>query len=191
MRIKLLTLATLLTTVSVLQGQEITDISLLNVVNNEQVSLKSFPSCSGIVVVFTSNNCPYDEYYRARLKKISQEYQDRVPVFMVNAHTDAVESIENMKKKASADWPFPYLADKDQKLMQQLGATKSPHAFLLKNKGGKFEVVYDGAIDDNAQVESDVHHAYLKDAIDIMLGNQVIATPEVRPTGCTIRKKSS
>ena len=50
-------------------------------------------------------------------------------------------------------------------------------------------VVYSGAIDDNAQVEKDVRHAYLSDAIDIMLANQTIATPEIRPVGCTIRKK--
>jgi hypothetical protein len=34
-----------------------------------------------------------------------------------------------------------------------------------------------------------VKHAYLKDAIDIMLANQTITTSEVRPAGCTIRKK--
>ena len=74
--------------------------------------------------------------------------------------------------------------------MQKLGATKSPQVFLLKNDGGKFQVVYKGAIDDNAQVEADVRHAYLKDAIDIMLTNQKIATAEVRPVGCTIKKKT-
>jgi hypothetical protein len=95
-----------------------------------------------------------------------------------------------MAKKASTkSLGVPYLADKDQKLMNALGATKSPQAFLLKNSGGKFHVVYSGAIDDNAQVEADVRHAYLKDAIEIMLSNQNIATKEVRPTGCTIRKK--
>jgi hypothetical protein len=38
-------------------------------------------------------------------------------------------------------------------------------------------------------VQSDVRHAYLKDAIDIMLTNQKIETPEVRPVGCSIRKQ--
>jgi peroxiredoxin len=108
----------------------------------------------------------------------------------VNSGTDAAESTENMKKKAEqSGMNMPYLADKDQTLMQKFGATKSPQAFLLKNNGGKFSIVYNGAIDDNAQVEGDVHHAYLKDAIDILLANQSIATPEVRPTGCTIRRK--
>jgi hypothetical protein len=59
----------------------------------------------------------------------------------------------------------------------------------LKNNGGKFTIVYKGALDDNAQVEADVRHHHLKDAIDIMLANQAVQTPEVRPVGCTIRKK--
>ena len=84
---------------------------------------------------------------------------------------------------------IPYLSDKDQTLMQRLGATKTPSAYLLKNNGGNFSVVYKGAIDDNPQVPGDVRRAYLKDAIDIMLANQKIETVEVRPVGCTIRRK--
>ena len=158
--------------------------------NGKQVSLDTYPSCTGLLIIFTSNTCAYDEYYRGRINKLSNDYQDKVPVLLVNPGTDPTESNDNMVKKArELGVTVPYLADKDQVLMQNLGATKSPQAFLLKNNGGKFSVVYRGAIDDNAQVEADVRHAYLKDAIDIMLTNQKIETPEVRPVGCTIRKK--
>jgi len=83
----------------------------------------------------------------------------------------------------------PYLADKDQMLMQGLKATKSSHAFLLKSSGGKFAVFYNGAIDDNAQVEADVRANYLRDAITAMLNNQSVTTAEVRPVGCNIKRK--
>lgn len=169
---------------------QIPDFSLTNVSNGNTVSLSTFPSCSGLVIIFTSNSCPYDEYYRKRIATLSTDYHDQVPVLLVNASPDPAESVEKMKAKASQlGLAAPYLADKDQALMKTLGASKSPQAFLLKNEGGKFSVVYRGAIDDNAQVEADVHHAYLKDAIDILLNNQQIATNEVRPVGCTIRKK--
>ena len=171
-------------------GQQVPDFSLTNVTNGKQVSLDTYPSCTGLVIVFTSNACAYDEYYRARIKKLNSDYQDRVPLLLVNPGTDPGESNDNMARRAKElGISVPYLADKDQMLMQSLGASKSPQAFLLKNNGGKFSVVYSGAIDDNAQVEADVRHAYLKDAIDIMLTNQKIETPEVRPVGCTIRKK--
>ena len=171
-------------------AQQVQNFTLKNVINGESVSLNTFPSCEGLVIIFTSNTCPYDEHYRNRVKKLISDVQEKVPVLLVNSNTEPAESMENMINKAKEmGWKVPYLADKDQVLMQQLKATKSPHAFLLKNNSGKFNVVYSGAIDDNAQVEADVRHPYLKDAIDIMLANQTISTPEVRPAGCTIRRK--
>lgn len=169
---------------------QVQNFTLTNVVNGKSISLDTYPSCSGVVIVFTTNACPYDEYYRTRISKISNEYQDKVPVLLINSSADAAESAENMVKKAQQlGITIPYLADKDQTLMQNMGATKSPQVFLLKNTGGKFSVVYSGAIDDNAQVEKDVRQSYLKDAIDIMLTNQKIETAEVRPVGCALRKK--
>jgi thioredoxin-related protein len=171
-------------------AQQLSNFNLVNVLNDQSVSPENYPSCAGMVIIFTSNACPYDEYYRNRVGKLSQTYQDRVPVLLVNAHTDPEESKESMVKKAKQlNLSMPYLADKDQALVAILDVRKSPEAFLLKNNNGKFSVVYRGAIDDNAQVEADVRHSYLRDAIDIMLTNQKIETPEVRPVGCNLKKK--
>ena len=171
-------------------AQQVKNFSLVNVSNDQNVSLETFPSCSGLIIIFTSNVCPYDEYYRNRITKLAHTYQDRVPLLLVNSNTDPNESKENMVKKArQLNLSMPYLADKDQVLMTNFDAKKSPEAFLLKNDNGKFTIVYRGAIDDNAQVEADIRHNYLRDAIDIMLTNQKIATPEVRPVGCNLRKK--
>ena len=172
------------------RSQELKNFSLTNVLNDQTVSLETYPSCSGLVIIFTSNACPYDEYYRARISKLVQSYQDRVPVLLVNSSPDPAESKESMVKKAKQlNLSMPYLMDKDQVLMGMLNARKTPEVFLVKNDNGKFSVVYHGAIDDNAQVEADVRHSYLRDAIDIMLTNQRIATPEVRPVGCNLKKK--
>ncbi|RAV99421.1 redoxin domain-containing protein [Pseudochryseolinea flava] len=174
-----------------LSAQKVVEnFTLTNALTGEKISLSTYPSCAGMVIIFTSNSCPYDEYYRARIQKLVSDYHDNVPVLLVNSLVDGNESVEQMKKKAQQSGiSTPYLADKDQTLMQQLGATKTPHAFLLKNSGGKFTVIYSGSIDDNAQVEGDVHHTYLKNAITAMLANQSIDAADVRPVGCTIRKK--
>ena len=180
----------LLSVAAVANGQQVANFSLVNVITGSEVSLDTYPSCSGVVLIFTSNACAYDEYYRSRISALSKEYQDKVPVLLINSSADPIESTDNMLKKSKQlGLKIPYLADKNQSVMQQFGATKTPQAFLLKNNGGKFSLVYNGAIDDNAQVQSDVRHAYLKDAIDIMLTNQTVETSEVRPVGCSIRKK--
>lgn len=171
--------------------QQVENFQLVNVLNGQTISLNTYPSCEGMVLVFTSNSCPYDEYYRNRITQLADAYQDRVPVILVNAHTEPAEASERMQDKArQLNLKLPYLADKEQKLMASLNVRKSPEAFLLKNDNGKFSVVYRGAIDDNAQVEADVKHHYLRDAIDIMLTNQRIQTPEVRPVGCNLKKKT-
>jgi hypothetical protein len=174
-------------TVFALHAQQVSSFSLPNVLNDQTVSLETYPSCSGMVIIFTSAACPYDDYYRNRITQIAQAYQDKVPVLLVNA--DPGETKDNMLKKAKLFNAVPYLADKDQSLMTGLDAKKSPEAFLLRNVNGKFAVIYRGAIDDNAQVEADVRHHYLKDAIDVMLANQNVATLEVRPVGCNLKRK--
>lgn len=170
-------------------AQQVNNFSLVNVLNDQTISLNSYPSCSGMVIIFTSNSCPYDDYYRNRITKLAQTYQDKVPVLLVNSLPDAGESKENMQRKAKQlNLSVPYLADKDQVLMTNLDARKTPEAFLIKNDNGKFSVVYRGAIDDNAQVEADIRNSFLRDAIDIMLTNQKIQTAEIRPVGCNIKK---
>lgn len=131
-----------LSLVGITLSAQVPNFTLTNVVNGKTISLDTYPSCSGILIVFTTNACPYDEYYRTRIKKISNDYQDKVPVLLINSSIDAAESAESMTKKAQQlGITIPYLADKDQTVMQSLGATKSPQVFLLKNSGGKFSVV--------------------------------------------------
>lgn len=171
-------------------AQQVPDFSLTDVITGSKVSLDTYPTCSGLVIIFTSNTCAYDEHYRSRIVSLSKSHSDKVPVLLINSNVESLESADNMVRKAQQmGLTIPYLADKDQLLMQRLGATKTPSAYLLKNDGRNFTVVYKGAIDDNAQVPTDVRHFYLKDAIDIMLTNQKIETAEVRPVGCTIRRK--
>ncbi|MGC1242258.1 MAG: redoxin domain-containing protein [Chryseosolibacter sp.] len=191
MRKTLLSLLMLAGTFADTEAQTVQNFQLVNVLNNQTISLDTYPSCQGMVLIFTSNSCPYDEYYRNRITQLAQSYQDRVPVILVNAHTEPNETAEKMAEKArQLNLKVPYLADKDQKLMTDLNVRKSPEVLLLKNDNGRFSVVYRGAIDDNAQVEADVRHHYLRDAIDIMLTNQKIETPEVRPVGCNLKKKT-
>lgn len=170
-------------------GQVVKNFELVDVISKKTVSLDSYGSSKGILIVFTSNACPYDEYYRNRLDGISKTYQNRLPVLLVNAYTEPAESASKMLEKAQElRLSVPYLADKKQVLIANLGVKKSPEAFLLKNENGNFSVVYRGAIDDNPQVEGDVRHHYLREAIDALLGNQKIAVPQVRAVGCNIKR---
>ena len=188
--LKFITVFSFVLLASIAHSQSVEDFSLINATTGKRITLATYPTCAGLIIIFTSNECAYDEYYRDRIKRIAASHPTDIPMLLVNSGVEPEESVDNMVKKANAlGLNMPYLADKEQVLMKQLGASRTPQAFLLKNSNGKFNVVYKGALDDNPQVPADVRHAYLQDAIDIMLSNQNIETPEVRPVGCVIRKK--
>lgn len=187
-KIYLLSLLALAT--SLLQAQTLANFSLKNVLTGKEVSLKDFASSPGIVILFSSVACPFDSYYANRLKTLETTYVAKVPILLVNSYTEAPEDETWMIKAANANGiSLPYLSDKAQTLMIQLGAQRSPEVFLLKNTSGQFSVIYHGAIDDNAQVEGAVKQAYLKTALENFMAGKPINTPTTRPVGCYIRKK--
>ena len=174
-----------------LTGQQVVqNFTLPNVADGSTVSLDGFPSCIGLVAIFTSNECAFDNYYTSRIKSLVDQYAGKIQFILINSYVDPAESMEKMVIEYKT-WGLqvPYLADKDQTGMNCLGAKKSPEAFLLKNASNKYILVYHGAIDDNAQVQADVKETYLVNSIDKLIAGQKIEVPSVRAVGCSIRRK--
>ncbi|MBL7848261.1 MAG: redoxin domain-containing protein [Cyclobacteriaceae bacterium] len=164
------------------------NFTLTDVATGHPVSLDQYASSAAIVVLFTSNECPFDSYYSDRIAKMITEYQGKVQFLLINSHLDPEESEEKMKLKSSA-WSAPYLADKDQLAMAALGAKRSPEAFVLRHEKTHFGVLYSGAIDDNAQEPEAVTQHHLRNALDKILSGKHTGHHQVRGAGCTIRKK--
>ena len=171
--------------------KQVQNFSLTNVADDTSLSLHDFNSMKGIVVIFTSNSCPYDGYYEERIRILINNYQEKIQFLLINSHTNPDESVEKMKSSYNSwNLSVPYLADKEQVAMNALGARKSPEAFLLKIMNGKYTLVYSGAIDDNPQMANAVSRPYLKTAVDHLLaGSQQENTLSSRTVGCTIRGK--
>jgi peroxiredoxin len=168
-------------------AQVVQNFSLTNVIDEKIISLEDFSANAGVIIIFTSNSCPYDGFYLNRIKELSEAYASKTPVLLINSTIE--ETADQMKTYASQrKLSMPYLADKEQKVLSNLNPRKSPECFLLQRDDGKFKVVYRGAIDDNAQTASAVNHTYLKDAVNKLLANQKIEVADVRPVGCSIRK---
>ena len=185
---KHLTIALILSWFCASAQQPAIAFQLTDVMTGTPVSLDQYAGKT-VVVIFTSNECPYDNYYRERVAALVSEYGGRAAFLFINSHLDPPEAEEHMKKKASS-WGFraPYLSDKSQTAMETLGARRSPEVFLLKSSNGKFAVFYSGAIDDNPQEAGAVTSQYLRDALEDLL-NERTTIPSVRAAGCSIRKK--
>ncbi len=173
------------------QSKAISDFKLIDARSQQPVMLSTFKSKPGVVLIFTSNYCPYSKLYESRIASLVAQYPD-VQLLLVNSN-DPVrskdDSIEEMALKAkNSNYGFPYLADKGQVVSNLLGATKTPEAFLLQYSGGVFKVMYYGAIDDNPQNERDVKVHFLQEAIEALQNRAAQPRGYVRPTGCMIKK---
>ncbi|MBS1976651.1 MAG: redoxin domain-containing protein [Bacteroidetes bacterium] len=171
-------------------GQQVTNFTLKDARTGSNVSLNQFSSGKVVVIIFTSNECPFDKEYRERIRMTIESFKGSAAFLLINSHPEAEESEDRMAE-AIAQWNMevPYLADKQQVVMTAFDARRSPEAFVLKPSGGKFQVVYKGAIDDNPQSAQAVTADYLKDAIEHLVSGKPLTTAQTRAAGCSIRRK--
>lgn len=163
-------------------------VSLVNALDNTEVTLTKYSKAPLMVVIFTSNYCPYSRKYESRIGDLHRAYKDKgVQLFLINPNSGSDDSIEEMLKKArEQDYQFPYLSDKEQRLTDLLGASRTPEAFLIRKEGLK--VLYHGAIDDNPQAPDYVESSYLKSAIEAALNSRQPIPDHEKVIGCMIKK---
>jgi peroxiredoxin len=175
-------------------GDKAVDFSLKNV-DGKTVSLADYSDQKGVILVFTCNPCPFAKAYEQRIMLLDQKYaSEGFPVVAINPNDDGVspeDSYESMQTRAKEKgYSFPYLKDETQEIYKAYGATRTPHIFLLENKGGKFRVVYIGAIDDNAMDEAAVTQRYLEAAIGALIAGNKPSPETTKAIGCTIKAKA-
>lgn len=175
-------------------GSEVTDFILKNVDGN-MVSLNSFPSAKGFIVVFTCNHCPFSQAYEERIIALDKKYAALgYPVIAINPNDPEAyeeDSFANMKIAAKEKgFTFPYLIDETQKVSKAFGATRTPHVYVVKKENGKNIVAYIGAIDDNAQDAAGASKHYVEDAVNNLLANKPVVLTTTKAIGCAIKWKN-
>ncbi|MEZ4900760.1 MAG: thioredoxin family protein [Spirosomataceae bacterium] len=176
-------------------GATVADFKLINI-NGTAISLSDYKDKKGVIVVFTTNHCPFAKAYEERIIGLDKKYSSQnFPVVAINSNDASdyeEDSFDNMKKRANdKGYTFPYLQDASQSVARAFGATRTPHVFILRNDGGKFTVQYIGTIDDNYQDPSSVTKRYVEDAVNnILLGKPVVLT-QTKAVGCAISWKDA
>lgn len=167
------------------------NFKLKSATSNQWVSLTDYKEAKGFIVVFMSNKCPMAKFYSKRLNQMDAKYKRLgVPVLAINSMDTLVyaeESFKLMQKKVKKEQlNFPYLQDKKQKIAKEFKATHTPQAFVIWKNKGKYEVRYEGAIDDNAGEPEKAKHHFLTEAVDELLNNKEVTTPKSESFGCRI-----
>src|SRR6185312_3768967 len=176
-------------------GDKVEDFSLINAVDNQRVALSDYADQKGVVIIFSSHNCPYSKLYEDRIIKLAQEFGDKqVSFILVNPNSiiknSGEDSREAMAKRAKEkSYTFPYLVDDGAtNLYKRFEASRTPECFVLKNIDSHFIIHYHGAIDDNPQEDTDVSNHYLRDALTGLTNDNAIRINEKQAVGCVIRK---
>lgn len=169
-----------------------TDVKMLDV-SGEKVSMADAAKENGLLVMFSSNTCPFVIQWEDRYLEL-KTWADRHKVGMIVLNSNynnrnGVDSYEEMKKRAKEqNYNFYYVVDEDSKIANSFGGQTTPHVFLFDKN---MELVYKGAIDDNYKSGKDVKHAYAKDAVASIANGQEVAVTETKPVGCSIKRKTN
>ena len=145
----------------------------------------------GLVVVFTSNSCPWVAKWEDRYETLSSAARDAgLGVLMLNSNSashEGDESIAAMTAQATASgYSFTYAMDAQSVLADAFGATRTPEVFIF---GGDMRLIYRGGIDDNARDASKVESPYVMNAIAAYATGKAVTPAETNAIGCTIKRK--
>lgn len=163
---------------------------LLNVVDNNYVSLKNLKGEKATVILFICNHCPFVKHLNAAISKTAKMYVSRGVNFIAissndvkNYPLDAPELMKELVK--NEDFIFPYLYDKDQEVARAYDAACTPD-FYVFNK--KLTLEYRGQFDDSRPGNNiPVTGKDLVAAINAILNNQAV-NPDQKPSiGCNIK----
>ena len=170
-------------------GSKMPGADFLKNIDGKESTLSEFKKENGLLVIFSCNTCPWVIRWQDRYNPISDLCQKNDIGFVsVNSNTrlhNSVDSFDEMIYHAAAnDYKFPYTLDKNAKLAKAFGATKTPHVYLFNSVG---ELVYRGAIDDNAKNAKKVKRKYLADAINAVSKGMKVKTKTTKALGCSIK----
>ena len=195
---RLITLATLLISIN-LQAKELDlgskipleDIKMLDI-SGKKISLDDVKGENGLLVIFSCNTCPWVIKWEDRYVELAEKYKPKgIGVIAINSNETTFKSSDSMDKmKEHAkdnNYNFYYAMDEGSKLAREFGASRTPHVYLFDKND---ELVYRGAVDDNANKARKVKKPYVANAIDAMLTGNDIKYASTKALGCGIKFKN-
>lgn len=171
-------------------GDAVANFQVRNV-DNRVISLRDYQSQKGVIIVFTSNHCPFSKAYEDRLIALDRMFaQQGYPVLAIMPNDPAAyedDSFDNMKVRArDKGYSYPYGLDETQ-VAKAFGATRTPQVYVLKQVSGQFVLEYVGTIDDSPQDSAGVKRRYVEEAVSSLLVGQPVHSPITKPIGCAVK----
>jgi peroxiredoxin len=166
-------------------GAKVLDFSLSDI-EGRQRSLNDYKDKKAIVIVFIGTECPIANLYVPTLTQMNQKYSAKGVQFLAINSNDQDSLADVVAHARERKMAFPVLKDSDHQGADALGARRTPEAFLLDS--GRV-IRYRGRIDDQygyTYRRSSPSQTELKNAIEEVLANKPVTTPQSEVRGCVI-----
>lgn len=152
----------------------------------ETHALADFRDKKAVVLVFLGTECPVANLYVPDLVALQEKYADQGVQFIA-MNPNPGDSAEEIAKHAEEyKLSLPVWIDKDGRVAQTLGVTRTPEVLLLDDRAA---VRYRGRIDDRYGVDykrSEPTRRDLVEAIDELLAGKTVSVKETDPVGCLV-----
>ena len=160
-------------------------------ISGKEINLQGASKGNGILVIFISNACVQVDQYENRITNlIDFSNKLNIGMLLINSNEAArkkEESIQQMQAYAIDKRINCYYAlDTSSAVANAFGASKTPECFLFDKQ---YNLIYHGAIDDNAMSASAVSINYLTEAMTALASGKTIQTNETKVVGCRIKRK--
>jgi thiol-disulfide isomerase/thioredoxin len=173
-------------------GTAAPDFSLPDVLSGKTISLSSFASSKGLLVMFLCPHCPYVKHVQSTLAAVLKEYAGAPLGIVAIGSNDAVQfpedgpdGLRGQAKELGFD--FPYCYDESQAAAQAYRAACTPDFFLFDDAR---KLAYRGQMDGaRPRNYTPVTGSDLRAALDAVLAGRPV-DPVQRPSlGCNIKWK--
>jgi peroxiredoxin len=147
-------------------------------------TLKSLMGQKGVVLLFIATKCPVSNAYNERMEQLAKDYKSK-GVNVIGINSNYTEPSSEVKAHASErHLTFTILKDEGNKVADQLGATRTPEAYVIDANN---KLVYHGRID-NSQRPDGVSSNDLRDALDEVIAGKAVTKTGGAAFGCTIKR---
>ncbi|MBI3543742.1 MAG: redoxin family protein [Deltaproteobacteria bacterium] len=153
-------------------------------VTGKALSLAARAPKRGTVLVFLSSRCPCSAGHEKAVTDLYNEYAAKGFAFLgvhANANEPEAEARAHFER---SKLPFQVVQDDGARLADELGALKTPHAFVVAPGG---ELLFSGGVDEVRSGEAPKHH-YLASALQAVSQGKLPEPREVRTLGCKIER---
>lgn len=146
----------------------------------------------GTLVIFICNHCPFVIYAMPEILMIANDYRVQGIGIIAISSNDAVkypqDGPELMTEFAFKNkMEFPYLYDETQEVASSFDAACTPDFFLFDAQN---KLYYRGQLDDSRPTNGiPLSGSDLRGAIDALLYNRVLNSPQKPSIGCNIKWK--